>query len=146
MLTGEKSFGATLNSSLANHGEPDVTPTAPQEAVAGLMILAMVQAAKSDGAIDKIEQERLVGNLGEISKEEAAFVNAALEAPVDIVALAQQVPNGLEAQVYTMSLMAIDLDNQQEAQYLHSLAKALELGEQDVNHIHAELGAPPLYA
>lgn len=146
MLSGEKSFGATLNSSFANQGEPDVTPTASQEAVAGLMILAMVQAAKSDGTVDKAEQEKLLGNLGDVSEQEAAFVQAALSAPLDINALAQQVPNGLEAQVYTMSLMAIDLDNQKEAQYLDSLARALELGQKDVNHIHAELGAPALYA
>lgn len=146
LLAGEKSFGATLNSSFTNRGEPDVTPTASQEAVAGLMILAMVQAAKSDGTVDTAEQEKLLGNLGDVSAQEAAFVQAALDAPLDVNALAQQVPNGLEAQVYTMSLMAIDLDNQQEAQYLHSLATALEMEQKDVNHIHAELGAPALYA
>ena len=146
LLSGEKSFGATLNSSFANQGEPDVKPSASQEAVAGLMILAMVQAAKSDGTVDKAEQEKLLGNLGEVSQQEAAFVQAALDAPLDVDALVAQVPDGLEAQVYTMSVMAIDLDSQKEAQYLHSLAQGLGLDQHAVNHIHAELGAPALYA
>ena len=146
LLTGSQGFGAKLNSSLTNQGEPDVEPSASQEALAGLMVLAMVQAAKSDGEIDAVEQEKVLGNLGDVSPQEAAFVNAALEAPLDVEALAAQVPEGLEAQVYTMSLMAIDLDNQQEANYLHALAQALGLDQSEVNHIHAELGAPALYA
>ncbi len=146
LLTGSQGFGAKLNSSLTNQGEPDVEPSASQEALAGLMILAMVQAAKSDGEIDAVEQEKVLSNLGEVSPQEAAFVNAALEAPLDVEALAAQVPEGLEAQVYTMSLMAIDLDNQHEANYLHALAQALGLDQSEVNQIHAELGAPALYA
>jgi uncharacterized membrane protein YebE (DUF533 family) len=45
-----------------------------------------------------------------------------------------------------VSLMAIDLDSQAEAQYLNDLAKALGMGPQDVNAIHAQVGAPALYA
>ena len=146
LLGGAQGFGAKLNSSLATQGEPDDAPSASQEALAGLMILAMVQAAKSDGEIDPAEQDRMLGHLGDVSPQETAFVNAALEAPVDVEALAAQVPDGLEAQIYTMSLMAIDLDNQKEAQYLHGLAQALDLGQSEVNRIHAELGAPALYA
>jgi len=45
-----------------------------------------------------------------------------------------------------MSLMAIDLDSQEEAVYLDSLRKGLNLSEQASNHIHEQLGAPKLYA
>jgi len=44
-----------------------------------------------------------------------------------------------------MSVMGIDLDNQKEAQYLHELATAMGMGQQDVNHIHNQLGVPALY-
>ncbi len=60
--------------------------------------------------------------------------------------LARQVPRGLEAQVYTMSVMAIDLDNRNEAQYLHQLASTMGIDQRQVNQIHARLGVPALYS
>lgn len=140
------SFGDLLNQSLGNRGEPDATPTPEQNAAAGLMLVAMIQAAKADGKVDAAEQKKLLGNLGSITPEEKRFVEAQLAAPVDPEGLARQVPQGLEAQVYMMSLMAIDLDNRNEAQYLHSLATAIGLDKQTVNQIHAQAGAPALYA
>ncbi len=139
------SFGDLLNQSLGNRGEPDAQPTPEQNAVAGLMLRAMIQAAKADGKIDAAEQKKLVGNLGDVSPEEERFVQAELRAPMDVQGLARQVPRGLEAQAYTMSLMAIDLDNQNEATYLHQLATAMGLDQRVVNGIHAKLGAPALY-
>jgi hypothetical protein len=138
-------FGEILNESLGNCGEPKVKPTQEQDAAAGLMLRAMIQAAKADGRVDAREQEKLLGNLGDVSPEERRFVEAELKAPVDVSGLARQVPRGLEAQVYTMSIMGIDLDNQKEAEYLHELATALRIDRQQVNHIHARLGVPVIY-
>ena len=45
-----------------------------------------------------------------------------------------------------MSLLAIDLDSQAEAQYLDQLAKALKISPDVSNQIHKKLGAPPLYS
>jgi hypothetical protein len=144
-VPGGGSFGDLLNQSLGNRGEPDVPPTPAQNAVAGLMLKAMIQAAKADGRIDAEEQRKLLGNLGEVSAAEKRFVEAQMKAPIDIAGLAGQVPRGLEAQVYMMSLMAIDLDNQTEATYLHQLATALGLDKRVVNQIHAKADAPALY-
>ncbi len=144
--TGGGSFGDLLNQSLGNRGEPDAAPTPAQNAVAGLMLRAMIQAAKADGRIDAAEQKKLLGNLGEVSAAEKRFVEAEMRAPIDVEGLAGQVPRGLETQVYTMSLMAIDLDNQTEAKYLHQLATAMRLDQRLVNQIHAKAGAPALYA
>ncbi|MGB3316313.1 MAG: DUF533 domain-containing protein [Albidovulum sp.] len=138
-------FGDILNDSLGNCGEPKVRPSREQDAAAGLMLRAMIQAAKADGRVDAREQEKLLGNLGDVSPEERRFVEAELRAPVDVRGLAGQVPRGLEAQVYTMSIMGIDLDNQKEAEYLHELATALRIDRQQVNHIHARLGVPAIY-
>lgn len=140
------SFGEALNQSLGNRGEPDVQPTRDQNAAAALMLRAMIQAAKADGKVDAEEQRKLLGNLGDVSAEERRFVENEMRAPVDVQGLARQVPKGLEAQVYTMSVMAIDLDNRAEAQYLHQLATALGLDQRMVNHVHARLGLPALYA
>ena len=71
----------------------------------------------------------------------------ATEAQVaDVKKLVNQVPEGLEAQVYAMSVIAIDLDNQNEAQYLHALAEGLGLDRNAVNHIHEKIGVGPLYS
>ena len=68
-----------------------------------------------------------------------------MAAPVDVDGLVDQVPHGMEQQVYLMSLMTIDLDNNNEAQYLHQLATGLELEHASVNAIHEQLGVPTLY-
>ena len=139
-------FGDLLNQSLRNYGEPDVPPVPQQEAAAALLLRAMIQAAKSDGKVDDAERAKLLDGLKEATQAEVDFVKAELAAPVDIEALARQVPKGLEAQVYTMSVMAITLDNKAEAQYLNELATALHLAPAQVNSIHTELGVPTLYS
>lgn len=142
----DQSLGQVLNSSFSNKGEPDVEPTPHQNAAAAIMLAAMIQAAKSDGKIQEEEKQKLLGNLTDATQEEMAFVQAQINAPVSIPTLVAHVPAGLQSQVYTMSVMAIDLDNQTEAQYLNDLAKAMGLGPQEVNKIHAHLGVPALYA
>ncbi len=141
----QNSFGEKFNQSLTNGNEPEIPPTPQQEVAAGLMLRAMIQAAKSDGKIDDAEREKLLGKLGDISPQERDFVNAELAAEIDVAGLARQVPNGMEAQVYAMSIMGIDLDNQTEAQYLHDFATELGIDKRNVNHIHAQLGVPSIY-
>ena len=141
------SFGQVLNSQFAETPEPAIEPTADQEAAAAVMLRAMIQAAKSDGQLDQNEEDKLMKQLGgDIDAEEAAFLRAEMGKPVDVNALVSDVPQGLGPQVYAMSLLAIDLDNQAEAQYLHSLAQGLGMDAENVNHIHAQLGVPSLYA
>jgi uncharacterized membrane protein YebE (DUF533 family) len=141
-----KGFGDLLNEALGNGGEPQAAPSAQQEAAAGLMLRAMIQAAKSDGRIDENEKKKLMDNLGDATPAEQNFVRKELQAPIDIPGLCAQVPDGLGAQVYAMSVMAIDLDSQTEARYLNDLAQGLGLGRDDVNQIHAHFGVPPLYS
>jgi len=140
-----KSFGDILNASLQNGGEPPVPPTPHQEAAAALLLRAMIQAAKSDGSIDAAEKAKIMQNLKDATPAEIKFVNALVAAPVDVQALVRDVPKGLGPQVYTMSVMAIDLDNQKEANYLHALAQGLGINQQQVNAIHGQLGVPALY-
>jgi len=108
------------------------------------MLRAMIQAAKSDGRIDAGEQKRLTDALEGASPEEMQFVRAELAAPIDIPGLCAQVPPGMGPQIYAMSLAAIDLDNQNEAAYLRSLAAGLGLGAGAVAQIHAQIGTPSL--
>ena len=139
-------FGELFNDSIANGGEPTTAPTAEQNALAGLMLRAMIQAAKSDGTIDDAEKQRLLGHVGDdLDDDERAFIREQMTAPVDAKALAAEVPDGMQSQVYLMSLLAIDFDSEAEARYLNDLAVAMDLDRAEVNRIHDEAGVMPLY-
>lgn len=140
------SFGEVFSSSFDQNPTPQMQPTADQEAAAALMLSAMIQAAKSDGKFDQAEQEKLMAQLGEIDREERDFVQAEMRKPVDVDGLARAVPRGMEGQVYAMSILGIDLDNQNEAQYLHQLATKMGISQAEVNNIHDQMGVPPLYS
>ena len=110
------------------------------------MLKAMIMAAKSDGQFDATEQQKLLGQLGDVSADDRAFAEVEMTAPVDAACLANQTPRGLEQQVYAMSMMGIDLDNQNEAQDLHNLVTELGLDNGTVNAIHDKLGASRIYS
>ncbi|MFC1680627.1 DUF533 domain-containing protein [Pseudomonadota bacterium] len=112
---------------------------------ATLMIRAMINAAKSDGRVDKQEQEKIFGKLGHVTQDEIDFVRQEMSRPLDVGEFVRSVPRGMGNQVYAMSLMALDLDSNPEAQYLHQLAQGLHLSPETVNQVHKQLGAPLLY-
>ncbi|WP_323716695.1 DUF533 domain-containing protein [Paracoccus aminovorans] len=142
----DSSFGDLFNEALTTGDEPQTAPTPEQNALAGLMLKAMIQAAKSDGQIDEAEKAKLMDQFGELDDDERAFIREQMAAPVDAAALAADVPEGAGPQVYLMSLMAIEFDNRKEAEYLHALAQGLGLDKQTVNGIHEKVGVINLYA
>jgi len=142
---GAGGLGGLLNDALGNGGQVTQQTSQADEDAAGLMIRAMLQAAKADGNVDQEERDKLLSNVGELSQEEANFINAELERDIDVAGLARDVPNGMEDQVYMMSVMGINLDTQNEASYLHDLAQTMNLGKAQVNQIHEMLGVQPLY-
>ena len=113
---------------------------------ATLMIRAMINAAKSDGRVDEQEQEKILGKLGHVTQDEIDFVRNEMAHPLDVDAFVRSIPAGMGNQVYAMSLMALDLDSNPEAQYLHQLAQGLNLSPDTVNQVHKQLGAPLLYS
>ncbi len=120
-------------------------PRREEELSAAVMLRAVIQAVKCDGTLDEDEKARLIKAMGEADQREVQAVQAELNRPVDVDGLVRLVPAGLEPQVYMMSLMAIDLDQKAEAEYLHKLAGALDLSPDQVNAIHDKAGAPRLY-
>lgn len=114
---------------------------------AGVMLRAIIQAAKADGEIDADEQARIMETLGDDADgEDIAFVKAQLAAPVSVEGLAADIPNGMEAQVYAMSLMSIRVDTAAEVAYLTDLAGALRLPKTTLDMVHAQMGVPALPA
>ena len=141
-----KQFGAAPPGMGLTDIEPNIEPEQANEQ-ATIMIRAMILAAKADGRVDDEEQRHIIEGLGEdITPEEVAFVQDELAAPVDVDAFVRSVPRGQEAQVYLASLMAIDLDTNPEAQYLHQLAQGMGLKPDEVNQLHEQLQVPKLYS
>lgn len=146
-------IGGLLGSVLGGGGEQaDAAPAPAQEQVsqandqAVLMIRAMVNAAKSDGRVDQSEQENIIKKLGDdVSQAEVEFLQKEFSAPLDVAAFAKSVPSGLEQQIYALSLTSIDLDTNNEAQYLGQLAQGLNLDPNLCNQIHDHLGAPKIF-
>lgn len=120
-------------------------PEAEEELSAALILRAVIQAVKCDGDLDNAERDRLMQAMGEADQSEVQAVQAELQRPVDVQGLARSVPAGLEPQVYMVSLMALDLDQKTEADYLNELAGALALSPDQVNAIHDKAGVQRLY-
>ena len=162
-LGGAGGLGGLLTGAIAKHaqqnnpGVPNVSSddysflpleTNKREAVdhATLIIRAMINAAKSDGSIDKSEQDKVLAKLGDITQEEIDFIKKEFAAPLDVQSFVQSIPKGMEQQIYMVSLMSIDLDKNTEAKYLAELAKGLNLPTQVANQIHDKFGIPKIFA
>ena len=121
----------------------EVPATQAMEDNARLMIRAIIQAAKADGEIDAAEKQKILDMLGdEVDAEERAFVQAELEAPLDVQALADDTSAAMKSQVYATSLSAITVDHAAEAAYLKQLASALGIDEATRTRMHAMMGVP----
>lgn len=145
---GAGGLGSLLGQAMGQ-GQPQAQqpqPSAAQNDQAALLIRAMVNSAKADGQVDQAEQQKIVGQLGDLSAEEAEFIRGEMNAPLDVAGFIRSVPRGMEQQVYLLSLMSVDLDTQAEAQYLDQLAKGLNISEQQSNELHQQVGAPALYS
>jgi uncharacterized membrane protein YebE (DUF533 family) len=134
----------------ANSGVPLLPPPtdtpfnpaseAEQQTLGRHLLRAMIAAAKADGHIDNAEQANIFAQMDRlnVSAEDKAFVMDELRKPLDVdaVASAAQTPEEA-AELYTVSLLAIDVDNPSERAYLGLLAARLKLDEKLVAHLHA---------
>ena len=144
-LLGSVLGGGGAEEQAAAQLPPEQHAAANDQAI--LMIRAMVNAAKSDGRVDEKEQENIISKLGaDVSQDEIEFLKKEFAAPVDVASFAQSVPQGLEQQIYAMSLTSIDLDTNNEAQYLGQLAQGLKLDPSICNQIHDQVGAPKIFS
>ena len=120
-------------------------PTAVESAGspdAVLLIRAMIAAANADGVIDQAERNNILERLKavDLSPEEHGFIAQELLAPADMETIVSGVTSPeMARQVYTVSLMAIDVDTEQERRYMSRLASRLGLEESTVEQIHRSL-------
>lgn len=132
------------SSSTASTPPPEPTSASDDEA-ANILIQAMVSAAKADGEVDPQERQRILAELTEAGadEEEKAFIQRELEKPLDLDTLASRVHSPQMAEeVYTASLLAIEVDTPAEQRYLAYLAARLHLDAERVAQLHARFDAP----
>ncbi len=120
-------------------GRP-VSGNGETEANARLLMRAMIAAASADGDLDDDERARIMDGA-----PDTEFLAAEIEHPFDIPALVKAVDSpAVAADVYAASLIAIELDTVEEADYLRRLAEGLGLDDEAVAALHDRCGAPPL--
>jgi uncharacterized membrane protein YebE (DUF533 family) len=128
---------------------PTGTPFNPasesgQQALARHLLRAMIAAAKADGHVDAREQARIFAEMDRLplGADDKAFVMDELRAKLDVDAVAGAAATPEEAaEIYTASLLAIDVDNAAERGYLAMLAARLELDDRLVAHLHQTVAA-----
>lgn len=113
-----------------------------QQAV--LLIRSMIAAAAADGQIDASERAGILDrarSLGD-DAETLQFLQAELDAPVDIAELVAQTPRSLSNEVYAAALLAIELDTAQERAWMDDLAQRLGIEPGARADLHRQLGLP----
>jgi uncharacterized membrane protein YebE (DUF533 family) len=114
------------------------------EGQAGLLLKAMINAAKADGQIDQNEVQRIVGRLGDagIDQKIQNFIMSEMNKPMDTDELVGEAKGNpqLAAQLYAASLLAIEVDTPGERAYLEDFAKRLGLAPQAVANLENTMG------
>lgn len=103
----------------------------------------MIAAANADGVFDDTERMRILGQLEGVglTEEEKDFLCAEFDRPWSMEALASAVTSPVvAAQVFTVSLLAVDVDTPEERAYFAALRGALGLEEQAAARIARRVG------
>ncbi|MEW4490182.1 DUF533 domain-containing protein [Thalassoglobus sp. JC818] len=103
------------------------------------LIQAMVNAAKSDGQISREEQQSILSHLDRPDQETIDFLRSEFNKPLDVRDFAWSVPIGLEQEVYSLSLIVVDLVSEQESNYLRELAHGLRLSASTCEQIRRQI-------
>ncbi len=123
-------------------------PATPEEHLlletkAQLIIKGMLNIAKSDGQVSAEEIQRIVGQaetsgIGDKGQE---WLMAELRQPLNLDAFAAEIPNReIAAEIYAASLLAVEVDTQQERDYLRQFAEKTGISPVVVQHLHQSLG------
>jgi uncharacterized membrane protein YebE (DUF533 family) len=137
VLTGTK---PQQQSMLAAPEGSGFEPSAVTNEHAILLIRAMIAAAAADGRIDEKEQQKILCGLKQARLESAAqqFLAREIANPATVDELADAVTSPQQGvQLYTAARIAIDLDLEDEHEFLTALAERLGIDEGLAAHIDA---------
>jgi uncharacterized membrane protein YebE (DUF533 family) len=107
---------------------------------ATILIRAMIAAAAADGRIDADEQKKILGSFGKADLDPAAhqFLTRELQKPATVEELASACSSPEEAaKIYTAARISVDVDSDEEHEFLAALAEALGIDEDLAAHIDA---------
>jgi uncharacterized membrane protein YebE (DUF533 family) len=132
----------------AGGGLSDLLPAAADrgaaDALALLLVRAMIAAAQADGRLDGAEGRAIAARIDALGLDPASRADLLqqLVSPVDVGELVASVPSREAAiEVYTASLLAVDLDSPAERAYFQLLAARLDLPDELVRAIHEQVDA-----
>jgi uncharacterized membrane protein YebE (DUF533 family) len=137
--SGKPLISGATDISAAPNGTGFETAAVTQDS-ALLYIRTMIAAAAADGRIDDKEQQKLMGNLQQlgINQDAEEFLANELNNPATVEQLAAAVGSEEQAvQVFTAARIAVDLDTEQEHDFLVQLAHALGIKGELAEHIDA---------
>ena len=130
----------------AGIADPDGAGVRDFEDDAHLILTAMLDAAKADGVVDADELNRITGKMKEAGIDQSGmnYVIGQLQSPMatDAIVAAVQGRPELAAQVYSVSLMAIEVDTPAERAYLDRLAASMGLMPEVARNIEQLVGMP----
>jgi uncharacterized membrane protein YebE (DUF533 family) len=123
---------------------PAETDTAACEKLGLALIRAMIAAARADGKFDAKESQAIFQRIqsAPLDPEEKGLLIEEMNHPVDMDAIvrAAHTPE-YAAELYTASLLAIDIDHPSENAYLQMLAARLKLPPDLVTELHRQVDA-----
>jgi uncharacterized membrane protein YebE (DUF533 family) len=125
--------------------KPPETPAEEQALArtAELILKGMINAAKADGQIDPQEAQRIAGKLQQAGIDQGGqqWVLSEMHRPLDLDAFVSEIRSPeVAAQVYTASLLAIEVDTDAEREYLQQFARRTGLQPAVVQHIKQSMG------
>ena len=145
---GRAGTGAAATPRVSGASSPPagfLPPPGQPEALGRVLLDAMIAAARADGRLDGAERRALFEHVArlDLPETERAELFAALERPVELPTLVATATTQERAvEIYTASLLAIEVDTAAERGYLAMLAAALGLPDGLVAQIHREAGVP----
>lgn len=107
-----------------------------------LLVRAMIAAANADHQIDEQERARVLSSAEfyGLNDSDRRLLHAEFDHPASIATIARDVADDatLGRQVYLVSLLALELDNEPERLYLSRLASALGIPPSEVRELHEQ--------
>jgi uncharacterized membrane protein YebE (DUF533 family) len=117
---------------------------AESEKRSNALLKAMIASAKADGHIDDKETAAITQHASKLGLNDsvANFITEELGKPLDVndIAAGADSPEAA-AEIYLVSRMVLDLDNDAEKQYLAQLAKALQLAPELIAELEKQVTA-----
>lgn len=121
---------------------PAEDDTAGQENLSNILVRAMIAAARADGVLDAKESQVIFQRIQslDISDEERNILIGEMGKPVNMDEIVNSATcEEMAAEIYIVSLLAIDVDTIEEQSYLAMLAARLKLPAQLVQELHAQV-------